>query len=107
MITPDQKKEDKTTLIVTSTPDPEGLSFLNEYVTRVMPMLLNAGGVVVKRTEVTRVFHGDRQFTYLLVMDFPSDESLNNLFESEAYQQLIKIREKGFVNMNILYGRDL
>lgn len=49
---------DKTTLVVTSNPNSEQQEALNEYVKGVMPLLLNLGGIVIKRSLVTETYHG-------------------------------------------------
>ncbi|MGL1932230.1 MAG: DUF1330 domain-containing protein [Desulfotalea sp.] len=98
---------DKTTLIVTSNPNPEHQEALNEYVKGVMPLLLNLGGVVIKRSLVTDTYHGHKHFTFLLVMDFPSKQSLLEVFESADYKSLIPMREKGFKTIDISFADNL
>lgn len=98
---------DKTTLIVTSNPIPEHQEELNEYVKGVMPLLLNLGGVIIKRSLVTDTYHGSKHFTFLLVMDFPSRKSLVEMFESDDYKILIPMREKGFKTIDIFFADNL
>ena len=98
---------DKTTLIVTSNPNPEHQEALNEYVKGVMPMLFNLGGVVIKRSLVIDTYHGNKHFTFLLVMDFPSKKSLLEMFESDAYKSFIPMREKGFTTIDIFFADNL
>lgn len=98
---------DKATLIVTSSPNPEQQEALKEYVQGVMPLLLNLGGVVVKRSVVTDTYHGNKHFTFLLVMDFPSKKALIEMFESENYKSLIPIREKAFKTIDIFFANNL
>jgi uncharacterized protein (DUF1330 family) len=98
---------DKTTLIVTSNPNPGHQEALNEYVKGVMPLLLNLGGVVIKRSLVTDTYHGSKHFTFLLVMDFPSKKTLIEMFESDDYKSLIPMREKGFKAIDIFFADNL
>jgi len=98
---------DKTTLIVTSTLGSDQQEALTKYVQGVMPLLLKLGGVVIKRSMVTDTYHGDKYFTFILVMDFPSKKALVEMFESESYQSLIPAREKGFKSINILFADNL
>jgi len=97
----------KTTLVVTSVPNPSQQEAMQEYVQGVMPLLLELGGVVVKRSMLTDTYHGEKAFTFLLIMDFPSKQALINMFESDAYQLLIPIREKGFKKIDIFFADDL
>jgi len=107
----EQKITDKITLIVTSspnpTPNPNEIEELKKYVQGVMPLLLDLGGTVVKRSKITDVYHGKQSFVFLLVMDFPSKKTLIKMFESEEYQTLIPNRDKGFTDINILFAEDL
>jgi len=64
-----------TTLIVISEPNPNELDALKQYVQDVMPMLLKLGGNVVKRNMITDTINGEQDFTFLLIMDFPSKNS--------------------------------
>jgi uncharacterized protein (DUF1330 family) len=98
---------DKTTLIVTSSPNLKEQESLKKYVVAVMPLLLNLGGTVVKRSMITDTYHGKNNFTFLLVMDFPSKQALTNMFDSDTYKALIPEREKGFENINIFFADNL
>ena len=101
------KTTDKTTLIVTSQPNPDQQEALKEYVAGVMPLLMGLGGTVIKRSMITYTYHGEQTFTFLLVMDFPSKKALREMFDSEAYQKLVPIRDKGFAKIDIFFGEDL
>jgi len=103
----EQKENDKTTLIVTSSPNLNEMEELKKYVQGVMPLLLNLGGTVIKRSKLTDTYHGEQSFVFLLVMDFPSKKALTEMFDSEAYKSLIPNRNKGFTDINILYAEDL
>jgi len=103
----EQKETDKTTLIVTSSPNLNEMEELKKYVQGVMPLLLNLGGKVIKRSKLTDTYHGKQSFVFLLVMDFPSKKALTEMFDSEAYKSLIPNRNKGFTDINILYAEDL
>lgn len=98
---------EKTILVVTSAPDPDQQEAMLEYVRGVMPLLLERGGVVVKRSRIAHIYHGEKPFTFLLIMDFPSQQSLMDLFESDAYQALIPARDRGFKKIDILFAHDL
>jgi len=103
----EQKETDKTTLIVTSSPNPSEMEELKKYVQGVMPLLLNLGGTVIRRSKITDTYHGEQSFVFLLIMDFPSKKALTEMFDSETYKTLIPHRSKGFSDINILYAEDL
>lgn len=97
----------KTTLIVTSTINPDEMESLQAYVQSVMPMLLEIGGKVIKRTKITDVYFGEKPAEMLLVMDFPSKQTLKDLFDSEAYRAVIPLRNKGFRKVDILFAEEM
>jgi len=103
----EQKTTDKTTLIVTSSPNIDEMEELKKYVQGVVPLLLDLGGTVVKRSKITDVYHGKQSYVFLLVMDFPSKNALIKMFDSEEYQTLIPNRDKGFTDINILFAENL
>ena len=94
------------TLVVTGTPNPSEMNSVQDYLQGVMPLLMGAGGTLVKRLKVAKVVNG-RPSGIVLVMDFPSEEAVTEMFASEAYGELIDNRDKGFAEMNILVTNDM
>ena len=97
---------EKATLIVTATPNPQEMEAVNDYLQGVLPLLLGAGGKPVKRLKVDELIHGS-PCGMVLVMDFESNEAITNLFESEEYAALIPVRDQGFIEMNILSTHEM
>ena len=94
------------TLVVTGTPNPSELDAVQAYLKGVMPMLMSAGGTLVKRLNVAKVVNG-RPSGMVLVMDFPTEEAVAELFASDEYSGLVETRDKGFSEMNILIAGDM
>ena len=92
---------EKTTLVVTATPNPAEMPAVQEYLKGVMPLLMGAGGTPVKRLKVANTIHGEPR-GMVLVMDFDSEEAVNEMFDSDAYASLVPVRDQGFSEMNIL-----
>jgi uncharacterized protein (DUF1330 family) len=88
------------TLVVTATPNPEEMQSVQEYLGAVMPLLTGAGGSVVKRMKHDHLVNG-RPAGMVLVMDFESSDAAISMFESEEYQALVPVRDRGFSEMNI------
>ena len=97
---------EKATLVVTATPNPHEMEAVKDYLQEVLPLLLGAGGKPVKRLKVDELIHGT-PCGMVLVMDFDSNEAINNLFESEEYAALIPVRNQGFIEMNILSTHEM
>ena len=97
---------EKTTLVVTATPNPEEMPSVQEYLKGVMPLLMRAGGKLVKRLKLDRGIHGTPN-GMVLVMDFDSSDAIIGMFNSEAYAALVPIRDKGFKEMNIQLTQEM
>ena len=97
---------EKATLVVTATPNPNEMSSVQAYLAGVMPLLVGAGGELVKRQKVGEVINGNPS-GMVLVMDFASADAVTDLFASDAYADLVPVRDKGFAEMNILVAGDM
>ena len=98
--------DDKTTLVVTAMPNPSEMESVQEYLQRVMPLLTEAGGMVVKRLKTDTVIHGNPS-GMTLVMDFDSADAVTKVFASDDYAALLPMRDRGFAEMNILLTRTM
>jgi len=97
---------DNATLLVTAVPNPHEMASVQEYLHGVLPLLVGAGGTLVKRLKLDGVIHG-QPTGMALVMDFDSADTITTLFASEDYAALIPARDRGFTDMNILVTHDL
>jgi uncharacterized protein (DUF1330 family) len=92
---------EKATLVVTAIPNSSEMDSVQEYLQGVMPLLTGAGGRLVRRLKTSRVVNG-RPSGMVLVMDFDSADSVDAMFESDDYRELVPVRDRGFEEMNIL-----
>jgi uncharacterized protein (DUF1330 family) len=100
------KMSEKATLVVTAIPNPNEMESVQAYLQGVMPILVGAGGKLVKRLKVGDVIDG-KPSGMVLVMDFDSDEAITAVFESDEYAALVPVRDQGFGEMNILSTHDM
>lgn len=91
----------ETTLVVTARPNPDAMDSVKEYLGGVQPLLMKAGGQVVKRLQVQDVLSGDAGYRMVLVMDFPDEGALREMLISDAYRALVPHRDRGFSAMDI------
>ena len=98
---------EKTTLLVTAMPNPSEQESMQAYLKGVMPLLLGAGGQLVKRAKISGTITGKPPYGMVVVMDFPDREQLEKMFASEAYAALVPSRDKGFASMDICFASDL
>ncbi len=97
---------DKTTLVVSAVPNPNEMASVQGYLQGVLPLLMGAGGKLVKRVKVDQVIHG-KPSGMVLVMDFDSAEAIEGMFKSKDYAALVPIRDRGFAEMNIMLTREM
>ena len=97
---------EKTTLVVTAVPNPNEMGSVQEYLKGVLPLLMGAGGQLVKRLKVNEAIHG-KPAGMVLVMDFESADAISNMFASDDYAALVPVRDKGFSEMNIQLTRQM
>ncbi len=98
---------DKTTLLVTAMPNPSEQESMQTYLKGVLPLLLGAGGQLVKRAKVSGALAGKPPYGMVLVMDFSDREQVERMFASEAYAELVPSRDKGFASIDICFASDL
>ena len=97
---------EKATLVVTATQNPNEMESVQGYLQGVLPLLMDAGGKLVKRLKVDEVIRGNPS-GMVLVMDFDSDEAITTIFESDEYAALIPVRDQGFAEMDILVTHEM
>lgn len=95
------------TLIAVSAPREGHEEDFNSYVDQVVPLLVRAGGQLVKRLAVRDVVAGGSTAANVLVMDFRDIDTLRDVFESDEYKALIPARDSGFAYIDILITEDL
>jgi len=72
-----------------------------------MPMLLAAGGKVVKRLAISDVVAGRSEPRYVMVMDFEDATSIRGVFQSAEYHAIIPVRDEGLEMIDIYITEDL
>ncbi|MEO0636029.1 MAG: DUF1330 domain-containing protein [Pseudomonadota bacterium] len=87
------------TAFFTVVPNPEAGEALQAYSEKAGPMLVAAGGTNGRRVEIGDAIVGENPgFAMAMMMDFPSREALEGVFTSDAYQEVIPLREAAFAS---------
>ena len=97
---------EKATLVVTAVPNPSEMESVHAYLHGVMPLLMGAGGTLVRRLKTSKVVNG-RPAGMVLVMDFAAADAVAAMFDSDDYRALVPARDKGFTEMNILIAEGM
>ena len=95
-----------SSLIVVSRPRAGGAAPLARYVEGVLPLIVGAGGVVLKRLRITEAIEGDPAPGFVFVADFPDAASIRALFAGEEYRTLLADRDAGFESIDIYVTED-
>ncbi|MEK7639380.1 MAG: DUF1330 domain-containing protein [Patescibacteria group bacterium] len=93
--------QEKSFLISTATPNPENPEEAKLYSTGAMELIKRSGGTVVGRHPIVKTILGDSTPGVVLVAEFPNDQTILALFESDEYKALIPHRELGFKNVTL------
>ncbi len=94
-----------TTLVISALPNPAEIDSAHEYLHSVLPLLMAAGGVLVKRVKIEQMLYG-RPTHMVLMMDFASADTITAVFGSDTHRALLPARERGFTELNIMVGHE-
>lgn len=75
------------------------------YSDRSAPLFKNAGGLPVAKYKIEQQIVGDEDLHIVVVMQFPDKQSIEDIFESEAYKNLLPYRDKAFTQLEVYIGR--
>ena len=88
-------------LIVNAVVNPAETAALEQYSTQATALFKAAGATPLGRYRLVEPVLGDRHPTLVVMMEFPSDQAIREVFASEAYQQLTPEREKAFETLDV------
>jgi len=81
-------------------------SWVEEYVKNVTPLVAEAGGVYITRTQNIEALEGESDATVLVVSEFPSREAAHRFYHSEEYKPYRETRIKGSVSRFLLVDKE-
>ncbi len=97
----------KATMVVTAIPNPEAKDDMQTYLSKVVPILMSNGGEIVFRGKADKAVLGEVSFGMLLVMNFDSAQTIEQIFASDEYQEIVPFRDRGFKKMDVVIMSDL
>jgi uncharacterized protein (DUF1330 family) len=83
------------TMITVANVAEDGADALQHYVEGVLPLLEQAGAIVQRYAGVETLV-GTERFDLVAIMQFPSEDSMKQFLESDAYAAMESYREKAF-----------
>ncbi len=93
------------TMIALSTVNANEPEALKAYSEAAGPLIKAAGGVPVARYKFSEAVVGASFPQIVFAVEFPTVESIRNLFESDAYKHLVPLREKAFSAFSVCIAK--
>jgi uncharacterized protein (DUF1330 family) len=86
----------KVNLTIVATVNPNGKEELSYYLEKVADLYKSVEAKPVNKFKITKPLIGNYTPSLVSIMEFPTMASLNEVFESDAYKELLPYREKAF-----------
>ena len=86
-------------LIIVAKINPAEKEALNQYLEGVAKLYQEVGAQSINKYKVSEASIGDYSPSIVSIMQFRDRDSLDNVFESTAYQALIPLRDKAFLKV--------
>lgn len=95
---------EKAFMIATAIPNPEEQEALKHYQEQSAILFKAAGGQVPDKFKVSKNLYGNNTPKLAITMEFPSEQTIVDVFESEAYKALLPYRNKALISAEIFIG---
>ncbi|SHJ28766.1 DUF1330 domain-containing protein [Aquimarina spongiae] len=92
---------EKVIMIVSAQINPNQKEALDGYLEAAAPMFKAAGGTPINKYKIEGQLVGSHPTSLVSIMEFPSQESLLKVFESEDYKFILPLRDKAFLNLDV------
>lgn len=99
--------ETNITLVATGTPNPEAMNEMQQYIAAAGPILASHGGEIIYRGKIGKALAGNATFAMILIMKFESESILETALGSNAYKEIVPLRDKGFKHMDFVVSHSL
>lgn len=91
-----------TVLVVAClSPNPEEGTALAAYFDVALPLIEEAGGRVVQSFDLDRALVGPKPADKMLIVEYPDMGTLDEVFQSDAYQAVIPQRDRAFSTYSV------
>lgn len=86
----------KVNVTIVAKLNPNGREELTHYLEKVGILYKKVNAKPVQKFKVTKPLIGDYTPSLVSIMEFPNINSINDVFESDDYKELLPYREKAF-----------
>ncbi len=94
-----------TVVAMTSINEEEPMA-LAEYLAATGPLLEKAGAKIVKRFTINEVVVGHRPAKTVFIVEYPSREAVESVFQSDVYRSIIPSRDLAFNEYQVTIASD-
>lgn len=91
----------KTLMIVNAILNPEQKEAFAAYSEQSAAVFKSAGAVPVGKYKVSTTLVGTKKPHIIAVMEFPDEQTILDVFDSEAYKKLLPLRDKAFKELDV------
>jgi uncharacterized protein (DUF1330 family) len=95
---------EKSLMIVNAVLNPNEKEAFAYYSEHSGPLFKKAGAKPIAKYKVARSIVGDKELHLVAIMEFPSNQIIIDVFESEAYKKLLPYRDKAFTELEVFIG---
>ncbi|MEM1299135.1 MAG: DUF1330 domain-containing protein [Pseudomonadota bacterium] len=88
-------------VIASLTTNPDEPEALKKYFEIALPLVASVGARVSQRITMGDPVIGEQASEMILVVDYPSYQAIDDVFQSAAYRSIIEARDKAFLKYNI------
>ena len=88
-------------VVASLTINPEEPEALQKYFGVAMPLIEKAGGKICQRIELGKPIIGEQSTETVMLVDYPSFDSVERVFQSPEYKTAIPHRDKAFLKYNV------
>ena len=94
----------KIVMIVLAFLNPSETEAFDAYVTGIRAQYEQVGATSV-RHDIHQTLVGEQQPDFIMVVEFPNPQAVQQLFTSKAYQQLVPYRKKAFKKLEVFLSQ--
>ncbi|PCJ66102.1 MAG: hypothetical protein COA58_08500 [Bacteroidetes bacterium] len=99
-------KKEKSVMIVNAGLNPNEKDAFGYYSAHSSPLFKAAGGKLVSKYKVAKSIVGNIEIQLVVIMEFPNNQAIIKVFESEAYKELLPFRDRAFTELDVFIGNE-
>ncbi len=89
-------------LVINMSPNPANMEKVQQYISKITPLLGGYGGEMVSRFDVTDLVEGTEAPKSVGMVRFPNHESLKAAVTSSEYHALSGLRSEAFTHLTVM-----